>query len=160
MKMSTFFKNAAEKFDQLLSVMFLTIFLVQFGFLLFGYIQPSELNTVTKVVKQDLLEEFPLLFQFCLRPGLDMTVLKNNGFTNMDNYFYGVNGSNEWDTDIGWGGENSSLTPEGLSFRIPQNLAIFFPLRIAESEPFGEAPFKIHLGYLGYHNNRVYSRAK
>ena len=112
--MSTLYEKAAEKYHQILGVIFLTIFLAQFGFLLFGYIQPTQLNTVTKVVKKDTLEEFPLLFQFCLRPGFNMTVLKRNGFTNMDNYFWGTAWNGKWDNDIGWGGENSSITPEGL----------------------------------------------
>ena len=57
-----------------------------------------------------------------------MTALKSNGYTSMDNYFWGTNdGSDAWDeepdTDIGWGGGNSSLTPEGLTskklFQVP-----------------------------------------
>ena len=128
--MSTLYEKATAKYHQILGVIFLTIFLVQFGFLFFGYIQPSQLNTVTKIVKKDQLGEFPLLFQFCLRPGFNMTVLKSNGYTSMDNYFWGMNdGSTAWDkepdTDIGWGGGNSSssLTPEGLTskklFQVP-----------------------------------------
>ena len=119
--MSTLYEKAAEKYHQILGVIFLTIFVVQFGFLLFGYIQPSQLNTVTKIVKKDQLGDFPLLFQFCLRPGFNMTVLKRNGYTSMDNYFWGTNdGSTAWDEEpdtdiIGWGGGNSSLTPEGLT---------------------------------------------
>ena len=64
MMMSTLYEKNAEKYHQILGVIFLTIFVVQFGSLLFGYIQSSQLNTVTKVVKQDELVEFPLLFQF------------------------------------------------------------------------------------------------
>ena len=116
MMMSTLYEKNAEKYHQILGVIFLTIFVVQFGSLLFGYIQSSQLNTVTKVVKQDELVEFPLLFQFCLRPGFNMTAQKNNGYTNIDNYFWGMD--EEPDTDIGWGGRNSSLTPEGLTSKI------------------------------------------
>ena len=131
--MPTLYEKNTEKCHQILGVIFLTIFVVQFGFLLFGYIQPSQLNTVTKVVKKDQLGEFPLLFQICLRPGLNMTALKSNGYTNMDNYFWGVKGTIDWyadpNTDIGWGGGNSSLTPEGLASNIiPGSIDIFLEL--------------------------------
>ena len=66
-----------------------------------------------EIVKKDQLEEFPLLFQFCLRPGFNTTVLKSHGFQKVDDYFWGVKFTKN-DTDVGWGGENGTLTPRGL----------------------------------------------
>ena len=148
--MSTLYEKAPEKYHQILGVIFLTIFVVQFGFLLFGYIQPSQLNTVTKVVKKDQLGEFPLLFQFCLRPGFNMTVLKSNGYTSMDNYFWGMNGTNKWnewaDTDIGWGGGNTSLAPEGLTSKIiPSSIDIFSDLL---NESFMARPLSKYISWI------------
>ena len=107
------FGQVLRRYRQILSFACLAIFLVQFGHLLSGYIHPTELNTVMEIVKKNQLEEFPLLFQFCLRPGFNTTVLKSHGFQKVDDYFWGVKITKSY-TDVEWGGENGSLTPEGL----------------------------------------------
>ena len=141
---TTLYKNAAAKYDQILKVVFLIVFLIQFGFLFSGYIHPSQLNSVTKIVKKGQLEEFPLMFQFCLRPGFNITLLKRNGYTNMDNYFWGTNRTDDkYNSDVGWGGGSSLLTPEGLTSIIYSRLLIYLS-RITESELFGKTSLKIH----------------
>ena len=40
----------------------------------------------------------------------------SESYTNVDNYFWGMD--EEPETDIGWGGRNSSLTLEGLTSKI------------------------------------------
>ena len=107
------FGQVLRRYRQILSFACMAIFLVQFGHLLSGYIHPTELNTVMEIVKKDKLEEFPLLFQFCLRPGFNTTVLKSHGFQKVDDYFWGMKSTKHY-TDVGWGGENGSLTPGGL----------------------------------------------
>ena len=107
------FGQVLRRYRQFLRFACLAIFLVQFGHLLSGYIHQTELNTVMEIVKKDQLEEFPLLFQFCLRPGFNTTVLKSHGFQKVDDYFWGMKITKNY-TDVGWGGENGSLTPGGL----------------------------------------------
>ena len=62
-----------------LSLGFTAIFLYQLSHLVSNYVQPSELNTVMEVGKLDQLGEFPLIFQICVKPGFNMTVLKHFG---------------------------------------------------------------------------------
>ena len=89
-----------------------------------------------EIVKKDQLEEFPLLFQFCLRPGFNMTELKNHGYGYLDNYFWGMTDTRY--NDIGWGGKNGTLTPEGLIIvRFCQLLYFHNNFRITEPELFG-----------------------
>ena len=104
------FMKAISGYRQILTLAFSVIFLIQLGHLTSKYVEPTELNTVMEIVKKDQLE-FPLLFQFCLRPGFNMTELKKHGYINLDFYFWGTT---DWtDEDVGWGGINGSLTPEG-----------------------------------------------
>ena len=83
-------KKVLEIYRQILSLVHWIIFLFQFGQLSSSYIHLTELNTVMEIVKKDQLEEFPLLFQFCLRPGFNTTVLKSHGFQKVDDYFWGM----------------------------------------------------------------------
>ena len=94
----------------ILSFVCSAIFLIQLGVLVSNYVQPTELNTVMNIVKLDQLDEFPLVFQFCIRPGFNMTALQNHGYHTMDDYFWGsVSGSK----DVGWAGNNTSISPAG-----------------------------------------------
>ena len=96
----------------ILSLVFSTIFLIQLGILISNYVQPTELNTVMKIVKLDQLDEFPLVFQFCIRPGFNMTALQYHGYRTMDDYFWGsVSGSK----DVGWAGNDTLISPAGKS---------------------------------------------
>ena len=61
----------------------------------------------------DQLGEFPLIFQICVRPGLNMTELKNFGYDDIDSYFWGIRGSN--DSDVGWDGKDASISPAGIT---------------------------------------------
>ena len=94
----------------ILSLVCSTIFLIQLGVLVSNYVQPTELNTVMKIVKLDQLDEFPLVFQFCIRPGFNKTALQYHGYSNVDIYFWGsVSGSK----DVGWAGNDTSMSPAG-----------------------------------------------
>ena len=103
--------QAMSAHHQILSLVFSVIFLIQLGHLICKYVQPNQLNTVMEIVKKDRLDEFPLVFQFCLRPGFNRTELKNHGYGKVDNYFWGMTYTRK--NDIGWGSKNGSLTPEG-----------------------------------------------
>ena len=116
----------------MLTFAFSVIFLIQLGHLISKYVQPTELNTVMKIVKKGQLEEFPLVFQFCLRPGFNMTELENHGYAKLDNYFWGWT---ETSYNVGWGGKNGPLTPEGLIKK--SNVGLTMISRVAESEFFG-----------------------
>ena len=91
------------------------VFIIQLCFLISEYLDPTELNLTMRRVDLDDLEEFPLVFTFCIRPGLNMTELKRVGYPDIDNYFWGTM-STSGDNDIGWDGKDSSLSPAGNSF--------------------------------------------
>ena len=94
----------------ILSLVCSAIFLIQLVILVSNYVQPTELNTAMKIVKLEQLDEFPLVFQFCIRPGFNMTKLKHNGYYDMDNYFWGTA---EGSKDVGWAGNDTSISPAG-----------------------------------------------
>ena len=97
-----------------LSLGFTAIFLYQLTHLVSDYLQPSELNTVMEVDQLDQLGKFPLIFQICVRPGLNMTELKHFGYGDIDSYFWGITrGSN--DSDVGWDGKDASISPAGIT---------------------------------------------
>ena len=91
------------------------VFVMQLGYLIPEYIEPTKLNRNTEIINVADLEEFPLVFKFCIRPGLNMTELKRAGYPDIDNYFWGTMHStlDSWDPDVGWDGKNSSLSPAG-----------------------------------------------
>ena len=103
--------QALSAHRQILSLVFSVIFLIQLGHLISKYVQPNQLNTVMEIVKKDKLDGFPLVFQFCLRPGFNTTELKYHGYGKLDDYFWGMTYTRY--NDVGWGGRNGSLTPEG-----------------------------------------------
>ena len=127
----------------ILSLVFSTIFLIQLGVLVSNYVQPTELNTVMKIVKLDQLDEFPLVFQFCIRPGFNMTELRRHGYsTDMDNYFWGIVSGSKY---VGWAGNDTSMSPAGenlvaLIVYIKCSCSGFKKLlfRAFECEPFGQ----------------------
>ena len=87
------------------------VFVIQLGYLIPEYIEPTKLNRNTEIINLADLEEFPLVFKFCIRPGLNMTELKRAGYPNIDNYFWDIIFAD--DTDVGWDGTDSSLSPAG-----------------------------------------------
>ena len=119
------------------------IFITQLCFLIQEYLDPTELNMTMKRVNLGDLKEFPLVFKFCIRPGLNMTELNMEGYTNIDNYFWGL--LSQEDYDVGWDGKNSSLSPAGdyfLKCSLPSPFHILWSIflfpRIAGKESCGE----------------------
>ena len=51
------------------------VFVIQLGYLIPEYIEPTKLNRNTEIINLADLEEFPLVFKFYIRPGLNMTEL-------------------------------------------------------------------------------------
>ena len=96
--------QAMSAHHQILSLVFSVIFLIQLGHLISKYVQPNRLNTVMEIVKKNRLDEFRLVFQFCLRPGFNRTELKKHGYGKVDDYFWGM--TNERQNDVGWAGKN------------------------------------------------------
>ena len=103
----------------LISLVFLFAFVVQLFFLILNYFRPTELNTVMERVDRENLEEFPLVFRTCLRPGLKMDKMKDHGYATVENYFYGIMSDNE--SNVGWAGTPRNLaviSPSGKVFRL------------------------------------------
>ena len=97
----------------MLNLMFSAAFVIQLVHLFPNYVQPDQLNTVMEIVKLKQLEEFPLVFKVCLRPGFNMTVLANHGYFTTDQYFWGTNDFGWAPSDVGWAGKNGSVNPAG-----------------------------------------------
>ena len=108
-----------------LSLGFSAIFLFQLSHLVSNYLHPSELNTVMEVDKLDKLGEFPLIFQICVRPGLNMTELTQFGYKDVDSYFWGQTRGSDG-SDVGWDGKDASISPAGKG-RHPKKKNVFFP---------------------------------
>ena len=143
-KMKLSFSRVCENYRLFIIFGCFIVFVIQLGYLIPEYIEPTKLNRNTEIINLADLEEFPLVFKFCIRPGLNMTELKRAGYPNIDFYFWGIMHS-AWDTDVGWDGKNSSLSPAGDNFskRIASSLfvqGIIFPslLRNTQKGSCGE----------------------
>ena len=102
----------SKTYKKAFSLVFSVIFLVQLGILISNYVNPTNLNTVMEIAKLDQLDKFPLVFQFCLRPGFDKTVLYKHGYSSIDGFFWGI-ALAENESDVGWDGKNTSISPAG-----------------------------------------------
>ena len=105
------FVQAVGTYRKVLVLIFSIIFLVQFCHLISRFVRPTQLNTVVEVVRMEELEEFPLVFKFCMRPGWNATALEEHGYSSVDQFFWGWTKSSY--NDVGWGGENASDSPAG-----------------------------------------------
>ena len=105
------FVQAVSAYRKVLVLVFSIIFLVQFCHLISRFVRPTQLNTVMEMVRMDQLEEFPLLFKFCVRPGLNATVLEEHGYSSVDQFFWGWTKSSY--NDIGWAGDKALISPAG-----------------------------------------------
>ena len=97
--------------QKMLSLIFLVIFLYQMGHLISSHVKPTRLNTIMEIVKKDQLDEFPLVFKFCVRPGFNVTELQLHGYETTDKFFWGWKESSYY--NVGWAGENASINPAG-----------------------------------------------
>ena len=92
------------------------VFTIQLSFLIPGYIRPTQLNTVMERILLQEMEDFPLVFRVCVRPGFNISRLQELGYPSMEEYFWGWMDDNY--TDIGWAGRgrNSSIMSPGGKF--------------------------------------------
>ena len=91
------------------------MFIIQLCNLIPEYVNPTELNLTMKKVNLNELEEFPLVFKFCIRPGWNMTRLNEHGYLDIDRYFWGWIDSMYEDPyyDVGWDGKDANVSPAG-----------------------------------------------
>ena len=87
------------------------VFVIQLGYLIPEYIEPTKLNRDTEIIALADLAEFPLVFKFCIRPGWNMTELRAHGYPSIDLLFWGQ--TDYYDYDVGWEGNESNISPAG-----------------------------------------------
>ena len=84
--------------------------LLQLGFIIEGFIQPTLLNTSVKEV--DLREmDFPIDIKICAQPGFNMTALNEMGYGHISGYFFGRSQFNS--SIIGWAGHTENFEVRG-----------------------------------------------
>ena len=88
------------------------VFVIQLGYLIPEYIKPTKLNRNTEIITLGDLEEFPLVFKFCIRPGWNLTELRAHGYPDIDLFFWGQ--TDTYDYDVGWEGNASNISPAGM----------------------------------------------
>ena len=102
----------------------------QFGFLLDGFLRPTQ--TTTQVEMVDLADkQFPMVFKICLTPGFNDTEIQNAGYANLVNYFEGRSSFNN--SLFGWGGHTNSSSEslgsvKGIKFQTLSRIVIIFYL--------------------------------
>jgi hypothetical protein len=91
-----------QRYKALVTLGFTLVFVIQLSSIVPAYIQPTELNTVME--RRDLasIRPFPLVFRVCFKPGFNRTKMKEFGYNNMEQYFWGWMSDNV--SDVGWAG--------------------------------------------------------
>ena len=83
-------------------------FLVQAANVLDDFFKPTLTNTN---IEQRNLKNFPLTFKICIKPGFNLTALKEAGYNNPWAYFTGQSRYNE--SELGWAGHHNGSLQHG-----------------------------------------------
>ena len=63
-------------------------------------------HTVRRIFKKNLtVQDFPVVFKICIKPGFDKKPLKESGYKNVFSYFQGVSQYNN--SLLGWAGHTA-----------------------------------------------------
>ena len=106
-KMKLSFSRVCENYRLFIIFGCSLVFVIQLGYLIPEYIEPTKLNRNTEIINLADLEEFPLVFKFCIRPGWNLTMLETHGYPDIDHLFWGQ--TEDYDYDVGWEGKPQTL---------------------------------------------------
>ena len=94
------------------TILFVTIFVMQFYNIVDNYYNPS--TTRTSKYHEDLNDmEFPILLKVCIQPGYNWGRLREYGYESDFHFFLGLNQNNK--STIGYFGHFQTLTSNKLS---------------------------------------------
>ena len=63
-------------------------------------------HTVSRIFRKNLtIQEFPVVFKICIKPGFDKEALKETGYENVFSYFWGISQYNK--SLLGWAGHTA-----------------------------------------------------